>query len=50
MTRGSKENYINAAINYAWNEPSQTSTGGEAYLTIVFGTGLKTLPPFIESI
>jgi hypothetical protein len=37
MTLGSKENYINAATNYAWDELPQASTGGEACLTTVFG-------------
>jgi hypothetical protein len=36
MTLGSKENYINAAANYAWDELSQASTGGETCLTTVF--------------
>jgi hypothetical protein len=37
MTLGSKENYINAAANYAWGELPQASTGGEACLTTPFG-------------
>jgi hypothetical protein len=37
-------------INYVWNEPPQASIGGEACLTIIFETGLKTLPPFLEFI
>jgi hypothetical protein len=40
MTLGSKENYINAAANYAWDELSQASTRGEACLTSVFGVRL----------
>jgi hypothetical protein len=36
MTFGSKQNYINAAANYAWDELPQASTGGEACLTTVF--------------
>jgi hypothetical protein len=36
MTHGFEENYINAVDNYAWDELSQASTGGEAYLTTVF--------------
>jgi hypothetical protein len=37
MTLGTKENYINAADNYAWGELPHASTGGEACLTTVFG-------------
>jgi hypothetical protein len=37
MTLGSKEIYINAAANYAWDELPQASTGGEACLTTIFG-------------
>jgi hypothetical protein len=37
MALRSKENYINAATNYAWEELPQASTGEEAYLTTVFG-------------
>jgi hypothetical protein len=33
MTLGSKENYINAAANYAWDELPRALTGGEACLT-----------------
>jgi hypothetical protein len=36
MTHGSKENYNNAAANYAWDELPQALTGGEACLTTVF--------------
>jgi hypothetical protein len=36
MTVGSKENYINAAANYAWDELPQALTGGEDCLTTVF--------------
>jgi hypothetical protein len=36
MALGSKENYINAAAIYAWDELPQVSTGGEAYLTTIF--------------
>jgi hypothetical protein len=36
MTLGSKENYINAATNYARDELPQGSTGGDACLTTVF--------------
>jgi hypothetical protein len=36
MTLQSKENYINAAANYVWDEFPQVSTGGEACLTAVF--------------
>jgi hypothetical protein len=37
MTLGSKENYINAAAIYASDELPQALTGGEAYLTTIFG-------------
>jgi hypothetical protein len=37
MTLGSKENYINAVANNAWDELPQASTGGEACLTTVLG-------------
>jgi hypothetical protein len=37
MIIGSKENYINAAVNYVWDELPQATTGGEACLTTVFG-------------
>jgi hypothetical protein len=37
MTLRSKENYINAAANYASDELAQASTGGEVCLTTVFG-------------
>jgi hypothetical protein len=36
MNFGSKENYINVAANYAWDELPQASTGGGACLTTVF--------------
>jgi hypothetical protein len=50
MTLGSKENYINAAANYAWDELSQASTGGEAYLTTVFGMLLVSQTSILNSI
>jgi hypothetical protein len=50
MTLGSKENYINAAANYAWDEPSQASTGGEAYLTTFFGILLVSQTSILNSI
>jgi hypothetical protein len=37
MTLESKENYINAATNYAWDELPHASTEGEACLTTVYG-------------
>jgi hypothetical protein len=37
MTIEFKENYINAEANYAWDELPQTSIGGEACLTTIFG-------------
>jgi hypothetical protein len=36
MTLWNKENYINAAANYAWDELPHASTGGEACLTTIF--------------
>jgi hypothetical protein len=36
MTLGYKENYIKAAVNYAWVEPPQALTRGEACLTVIF--------------
>jgi hypothetical protein len=37
MTLGSKENYINAAANYARDELPQASIGREACLTTILG-------------
>jgi hypothetical protein len=50
MTLRSKENYINAAVNYAWDEFSQASTGGEACLTTVFGILLVSQISILDSI
>jgi hypothetical protein len=50
MTLGSKENYINAATNYAWDELSQAPTGGEACLTTVFGILLVSQISILNSI
>jgi hypothetical protein len=50
MTLGSKENYINAVVNYAWDEITQASTGGEAYLTTVFGILLVSQISIVNSI
>jgi hypothetical protein len=50
MTLGSKENYINATANYAWDELSQASTGGEACLTTVFGILLVSQISILNSI
>jgi hypothetical protein len=51
MTFGSKEkNYINAAAIYAWDELPQASTGGEAYLTTVFGILLVSQTSILNSI
>jgi hypothetical protein len=36
MALGSKENYINAAAIYVWDELPQASTEGEACLTTIF--------------
>jgi hypothetical protein len=50
MTLGSKENYINAAAYYAWDEPPQALTGGETYLTTVFGILLVSQTSILKSI
>jgi hypothetical protein len=50
MTLGSKENYINAAAIYAWDELPQASTGGEACLTTVFGILLVSQISILDSI
>jgi hypothetical protein len=50
MTLGSKENYINAATNYAWDELPQASIGGEACLTTVFGIPLVSHISILDSI
>jgi hypothetical protein len=50
MTLGSKENYINSAAIYAWDELPQASTGGEACLTTVFGILLVPQIFILESI
>jgi hypothetical protein len=50
MTLGSKENYINAVENYAWDELPQASTRGEAYLTTVFGIRLVSQTSILNSI
>jgi hypothetical protein len=50
MTLRSKENYINAAVNYAWDEFSQASTRGEACLTTVFGILLVSQISILDSI
>jgi hypothetical protein len=50
MILGSKENYINAAVNYVWDELPQASTGGEAYLTTVFGILLVSQISILNSI
>jgi hypothetical protein len=50
MTLGSKENYINAAANYAWDELPQASTGGEACLATVFGILLVFQTSILNSI
>jgi hypothetical protein len=36
--------------NYAWDEPSQASTGGEACLTTVFGVLLISQISILDSI
>jgi hypothetical protein len=50
MTLGSKENYIIAAANYAWDEIPQASTEGEACLTTVFGILLVSQTSILNSI
>jgi hypothetical protein len=50
MTLGSKENYINAAAIYAWDELAHASTGGEACLTTVFGILLVSHISILDSI
>jgi hypothetical protein len=50
MTLKSKENYINAAANYVWDELPQASTRGEAYLTTVFGILLVSQISILNSI
>jgi hypothetical protein len=50
MTLGTKENYINAVGNYAWDELPQASTGGDACLTTVFGILLVSQTSILNSI
>jgi hypothetical protein len=50
MTLGSKENYINAAAIYAWDELPQGSSGGEACLTTIFGIVLVSQISILDSI
>jgi hypothetical protein len=50
MTLGSKENYINAAANYVWDELPLPSTGGEACLTTVLGILLVSQISILDSI
>jgi hypothetical protein len=50
MTLGSKENYINAAANYAWYELLQASTGGEACLTTILRILLVSQISILDSI
>jgi hypothetical protein len=50
MIIGSKENYINAAVNYVWDELPQATTGGEACLTTVFGILLVSQIFILDSI
>jgi hypothetical protein len=50
MTLESKENYINAAANYTWDELPQASTGGEACLATVFGILLVSQTSILNSI
>jgi hypothetical protein len=50
MTLGSKENYINAAANYAWDELLQASTEGEACPTTISGILLVSQTSILNSI
>jgi hypothetical protein len=50
MTLESKENYINVAANYAWDELSQALTGGEACLTTVLRILLVSQTSILNSI
>jgi hypothetical protein len=50
MTLESKENYINAAANYAWDELPQASIGGEACLTTVLRILLVPQISILDSI
>jgi hypothetical protein len=50
MTLGSKENYINAVANYAWDELPQASNGGEPCLTTINGILLVSQISILDSI
>jgi hypothetical protein len=50
MTLGSKENYINAAANDAWDELPQASTGGVACLITIFRILLVSQTSILNSI
>jgi hypothetical protein len=50
MALGSKENYINAAANYAWDELPLVSTGGEVCLTTIFGILVVSQASILNSI
>jgi hypothetical protein len=50
MTLGSKENYINAAANYAGDELPQGLTGGDACLTTIFRILLVSQISILNSI
>jgi hypothetical protein len=50
MTSGLKKNYINATTIYAWDELPQASTGGEAFLTTIFGILLVSQTSILNSI
>jgi hypothetical protein len=50
MTLWFKKNYINAAVNYAWDELPHASTGGVACLTTVFRILLISQTSVINSI
>jgi hypothetical protein len=47
---GLKKNYINAAAIYAWDDLPQVSTGGEAFLTTIFGILLVSQTSILNSI
>jgi hypothetical protein len=47
---GLNKNYINVAAIYAWDEHPQASTGGEAYLTTIFGILLVSQTSILDFI
>jgi hypothetical protein len=49
-TRRSEKDYMNAAENYVYHEPSQAPTDGEPRLIIIFRILWKPLTPILKSI